>query len=205
VKSRLGCALCWCWICFGAGILVVLFASNSALAGEPKPPHLFSHGGQFTQIRPIEAAPSNEFLTLDGQVIDLKQFRGSALVLNFWATWCAPCLYELPALDRLSAKYRPEDVRVLAISIDGDGALDVLPFLEKHKVRNLPIYLDPAQSLGSRLIQSSAAGSLPLYSLPVTYFVDRKGNVLGYISGAVDWDSAGAHTFIDYVRKFDAG
>lgn len=180
------------------------FPSNPALSDQPRQPVLRSHGGQFTQIQPIEAAPPNEFLALDGAIVNLRQFRGNALVLNFWATWCAACTYELPALERLSAESRNSDLRVLAVSIDRDGLLDVVPYLKKHNVRQLAVYLDPAQNLGSRFVQQSDATALPLFSLPVTYFIDKKGDVLGYVSGAVDWDSAEAHAFIEYLRRFGA-
>lgn len=183
-----------------ATFVAVLFVSSASLANGPDLPPLQSYGGQFTQVVPRELVPSNEILTLDGSIVRMSQFRGGALIVNFWATWCAACIYELPALERLAARYRSENVTVMEISIDQGGVLDVLPFLKKYGLAGSDVYLDPEQNLGSRFVRSKNTGAMPLFGLPMTYFIDRDGYVLGYISGAVDWDSPDARDFVDHLE-----
>ena len=179
-----------------AGLLAALFCSPS-LGQEAKLPLLQSHGGQFTQLVPQEQAPDNAVIAGDGSITTLDQFRNRVLILNFWATWCPACRYELPALARLARDYRQTHLAVAAVSIDEGGSGVVLPYLQHHKVSGLDVFLDPEQSLGSQFRDAEVSGGLPLFGLPMTYFIDRDGNVLGYISGAVEWDSQDARSFIE--------
>jgi hypothetical protein len=94
---------------------------------------------------------------------------------------------------------------VVGVSIDEGGFADVLPFLRRHNINALDVLLDPEQSLGSRLRSSAPSGALPLFSLPMTYFIDRDGNVLGYISGAVEWDSGEARDFLAFLLSSNRG
>jgi len=186
-------------IALAASALLAAFAFGPAAKADPTFPRLQSHGGQFTRLVPADRAPDNPIIALDGSVIALSRFKGRVVVLNFWATWCAACRYELSALERLSGKYGQDDLAVIAISIDEEGFTAVVPYLRRHGITDLTVLLDPQQSLGSRFLGSEASGSLPLFGLPMTYFIDRDGNVLGYISGAVEWDSSEARRFVDFL------
>jgi len=180
----------------GAILLAVLFC-DPVLGQDAKLPPLQSYGSQFTQLVPRERAPNKPVIALDGSVTTLDEFRNRVLILNFWATWCAACRYELPALARLAADYRKNNLAVAAVSIDEGGFGVVLPYLRQNNVSNLDVFLDPEQSLGSQFRDAETAGALPLFGLPMTYFIDRDGMVLGYISGAVEWDSREARYFIE--------
>lgn len=173
---------------------VAMFAT--VLNADVSHPPLQSSSGTFTRLHPIEPVPDKAVIALDGSIQDLRQFRGRVLVLNFWATWCAACLHELPALDRLATDFQGWELTVAGVSIDEDGYSAVLPFLNLHPLTQVAIFLDPSQELGSRFLEGEKLGALPVLSLPMTYFIDRKGGVLGYISGAVEWDSDEARTFV---------
>lgn len=180
-----------------AAILLAAVVCSPAFGQDTKFPPLQSLGGQFTQLVPREQTPNKPVIALDGSVVTLDQFRNQVLILNFWATWCPACRYELPALARLAGDYREKNLAVAAVSIDEGGFGVVLPYLQRNQVTNLDVFLDPEQSLGSQFRDAEASGALPLFGLPMTYFIDRDGKVLGYISGAVEWDSQEARDFVD--------
>lgn len=100
--------------------------------------------------------------------------------MNFWATWCAPCVKELPSLDRLSAALPLETHTVLIISTDRGGPKKVPPFLKKLKTENLAPYLDAKSTLGR---------AFGMRGLPTTYIIGKDGNVVAKLEGAAEWDS----------------
>jgi len=167
-------------------------------AGAASPPVFRSANGQFTWLRPLDPAPRTPLRALDGSMADLGRFQGKVVVLNFWATWCAPCVAEMPALDRLMAASDPREVAVVAVSIDAEEARAVAPFLAAHGLRHLTVLLDPGLSLGSRHPDRIAAGAFPLRGLPITYVIDRRGLVAGYLTGAAKWDSPEAARFLEF-------
>ncbi len=125
----------------------------------------------------------------DGTDHGLNRFRGRVLVVNFWATWCAPCVKEMPALLRL-ARARPA-ISVLALSQDRGGAPVVEAFYRAHGlVGGLDVWLDPRGRLGRA---SEVRG------LPTTLIVDRDGRELARLEGAAEWDSAAALAVVDAV------
>lgn len=179
--------------------LLLIALLTSAAAGTPLAPPVFrSNSGQFTFLEPAHPAPNTDVERLDGTITDLSRFRGKVVVLNFWATWCLPCVHEMPSLDRLAAAADPNRLAVIAVSIDRDGAAAVVPFMESHHLTHLAIDLDPEQHLGSLSTDHVAAGVLPLWGLPISYVIDKEGRVVGYITGAADWESPRAHAFLDY-------
>src|SRR6266446_5125805 len=106
--------------------------------------------GQFTPLDPPRPAPELSFAARDGSPARLADFRGHWLLVNLWATWCAPCAREMPSLDRLQAKLG-DRLTVLAVSQDRGGAPVVDPFLEQLRLASLRIYLDPKGALGEGL------------------------------------------------------
>jgi thiol-disulfide isomerase/thioredoxin len=140
--------------------------------------------GEMAKFVPAEEpAPVSaiEFADLAGDPVTLEQFRGRVLVVNFWATWCAPCRRELPSLERLQRLIGGDDLAVLAVSIDRSGADKVNPFLERFPLPRLGVYLDPNNKLGR------AFGT---FGLPTTVLVDRDGLEVGRLVGPAEWDSA---------------
>ncbi|WGF91106.1 TlpA family protein disulfide reductase [Marinivivus vitaminiproducens] len=115
-----------------------------------------------------------------GHPLDLTAFRGRVVLLNLWATWCAPCRTEMPALDRLEAWVGGADFEVIALSIDRGGADTVQNFYREVGVTRLGTYVDPSGDVVAAL---GAAG------LPTTLVIDRGGRELGRVIGPAEWDS----------------
>jgi thiol-disulfide isomerase/thioredoxin len=132
----------------------------------------------------------------DGAPKTLADFAGRIVLVNLWATWCAPCRQEMPALDRLAAAAGGEDFAVVPISIDTGSADKPKAFLDSIGVANLPLYTDPT----TEIFQEMKRRSLAL-GLPVTLLLDRKGCRLGHINGPAEWDSDEAKALIEAAVK----
>jgi thiol-disulfide isomerase/thioredoxin len=128
--------------------------------------------------KPPMPLPAMNVHTLSGAGVALKSYFGKPLVLNFWATWCIPCVAELPELDRLAAT---PDMTVLAISADRGGAAAVGPFLAKHPMSRAVVLLDPA---------SDAVHAVQVFGFPTTLIIDAGGRVRGRMEGPVQWSEA---------------
>ncbi len=132
------------------------------------------------RVAPPGALPDVACTALDGAARHLPaDWRGRAVVLNFWATWCIPCVAEMPALDRLAAG-APE-FAVLAVSADRAGAEAVSPFLKAHGVSHLTALLDPHMEVGRAF---AVAG------FPTTLVIDAAGRLRGRLEGPADWAAA---------------
>ena len=131
-----------------------------------------------------EAAPTVTFLDPAGKKISLSDFRGRPVLLNLWATWCAPCVKEMPSLDAAAAG-AGDTVHVLAVSQDMQRE-KVAPFFTAHKLTHLTPYVDP--DLGLSLSYKA--------NLPTTIMLDGEGRELWRVSGAMDWAGAEAKTLI---------
>lgn len=142
------------------------------------------------EIAPEEAReplPDIEFLDMEDKPARLSDFRGRVVVLNLWATWCAPCREEMPSLDRLQQAFAEEPVTVLALSVDRAGPERVRQFLEEIGVRHLAVYRDP---------KMRATRALRVPGLPATILVDRLGREVGRHLGIAEWDSDGVQAAI---------
>ncbi len=124
--------------------------------------------------------PAIEFGTVDGQTRTLKDYLGSGLVLNFWATWCVPCVAEMPALAKLAGLVRDANVRVLPLSSDRGGVAAVEKYFTEKEIVGLPVLLDP---------RGAAARAFGARGIPTTVLIDAKGRERGRLEGAADWAS----------------
>jgi thiol-disulfide isomerase/thioredoxin len=172
-------------------VLALLVMAPSAEGGE-QPPLEGMFKDNFTLLDAPVPAPQTGFFDRSGASVTLAAFRGRVVLLNFWATWCAPCVREMPALDRLQAALGDQGLVVLAVSQDRGGAKVVQPFLEKLKLDNLAIYLDPTGKL------SRDAG---MRGLPTTLLIDRQGRLVGGLEGPAEWDSPEAALLIRHYLK----
>lgn len=125
--------------------------------------------------------PELSFTDADGQARGLGDFQGLGLVMNLWATWCPPCVAEMPALDRAQASLQGEGIRVLALSSDRGGKAQVEPFYQRTGIRTLAIWLDPG---------GAVQRALRVRGLPTTVIIDRAGQERARLEGAAEWDSA---------------
>ncbi len=165
--------------------VALLAAAGPAVA---EPPAMGSVG-EFIAIDPPRPAPTAAFVDEAGRTRSLADFRGKVLLVNFWATWCGPCVAEMPSLDRLQAKLGGDDFTVLAVSVDRGGVAVVKAFYAKHAIRALDIYLDLPMALFANLV---AIG------LPASFILDREGRVVGELRRPAEWDTPEAEALIRY-------
>jgi thiol-disulfide isomerase/thioredoxin len=135
--------------------------------------------GQFTPVDPPRPAPELGFTARDGAAHRLADFRGRVVLVNLWATWCAPCVREMPSLDHLQAMLG-DRLSVLAISEDRGGAKIVEPFLAKLGLERLAIYLDPS---------GAAQQAFAVRGLPTSFLIDGDGRIRARLEGAATWDA----------------
>ena len=135
------------------------------------------------------ALPQFEFYDAVGNKLTLKDFRGTFILLNIWATWCPPCKQEMPSLNRLASRFAAKDLIILPLSIDVSGVPTVRYFYEKMDLDKLPIYIDTS---------SNAMHVLGAVGVPTTLLIDRDGLEIGRLIGAVNWD---APEIIDQLSK----
>jgi thiol-disulfide isomerase/thioredoxin len=135
--------------------------------------------GEFISAASPQPAPEISVTDMAGDPITLADFKGKFVILNLWATWCAPCLKEMPSLAALQARLGPA-LTVLAVSEDRGGANVVQPFVTEHGLDKLKTYLDP---------KSTATHAFAVRGLPTSLAIDADGRVLGRVEGGADWDS----------------
>ena len=161
-----------------AGFAVYMLAGRG---GEEGPQNKLGGIENFIVAREVKAAPLLSFLDEHGEKLTLEKFRGRVVVLNLWATWCAPCIEELPTLDHLQQQLKPLGVIVIALSIDRDGPKIVREFLDENEITNLAVFVDPTMR---------AQSDLNVIGLPTTIIIDRDGRERGRIVGPAGWDDA---------------
>ncbi len=135
--------------------------------------------GEFVPSSQPFRAPIISLTDGDGHTLELSELRGKLVIVNLWATWCEPCLREMPSLERLQSRLG-ERIAVLAVSEDRGGNKTVEPFIAKLRLKSIKLYIDPKSEVGHAL---GARG------LPTSFLIDREGKVLGRVEGAAEWDS----------------
>jgi thiol-disulfide isomerase/thioredoxin len=135
--------------------------------------------GRLDRSHAGEPAPATGFQDPDGAPASLADLRGKPVLLNLWATWCAPCVTEMPTLDRLAAR-EADRLQVLTVSQDLDGRQKVEAFFDKQGYRNLETWLDPQMAL---------MAALKADTLPTTILYDSKGREVWRVVGMEDWES----------------
>lgn len=135
------------------------------------------------------AAPTTVFTSLDGKPATLADFKGRVVVMNLWATWCAPCKAEMPTLAKLQAVYATQPVTVLPISVDRDSDLNLI---NEEMAANPPLktYRDPGYKL-SFAMEPRAAG------YPTTVIYDRQGRERARMAGPADWSGPEARGIVE--------
>jgi len=131
----------------------------------------------------MSPAPVPEAVLLDASEAErsLSEYRGKWVVLNFWATWCAPCRHEMPSLDRLQAAL-PE-IAVVPVATGRNSLTAIEKFFEEEAITNLPILRDPASEL---------ARGMGVFGLPITVILNPEGQEIARLIGDAEWDSESA-------------
>jgi thiol-disulfide isomerase/thioredoxin len=158
-------------------LMLLLAACTSEPASPPAEPAAEERATGLDRSQRGKPAPTTMFADPAGKEVSLTAFKGAPVLVNLWATWCAPCVKELPTLDRL------EGVKVIAVSQDTGPQPSVAAFLETHKIANLGAYHDPKMAL---------SGALGAQILPTTILYDGEGRELWRYTGDLDWTSAEA-------------
>ena len=130
-------------------------------------------------------APDFTFPDLNGRNISLSDYKGKVVLVNVWATWCGPCVYEMPSMERLYKEFRGQNFEILAVSIDAGGKDIVAPFMKKHNL-TFPALLDPKGTIKT------------LYGvtgIPESYIIDKQGTLIGKVIGGRDWADPGIFRF----------
>lgn len=140
------------------------------------------------------AAPDFSIQDAD-RTVSLSRFRGDIVVLNFWATWCPPCIEEMPSLEQLQKKFQGTDVKIVAVSVD-DDADDYHKFLKDHSIDLLTVR-EAGQRTDSGVIApvSSRYGT---FKVPETYIIDRQGIIRRKFIGAIDWNQP---EIVEYLSR----
>ena len=180
-----------------------------ALAGcqkqpEPPPVNQASPAAEAGPVKGIDRShkdqlvPDAIFKNPDGGDISLAKFKGSAVLVNLWATWCAPCVKELPTLDALAQSHNVDgELGVIAISQDSGPHASVAAFLAKLKIKDLGAYQD------SQMALSGALG--PDTVLPTTILVDARGREVWRYVGDLDWTSPEAARLLAEAKSGATG
>jgi cytochrome c biogenesis protein CcmG/thiol:disulfide interchange protein DsbE len=152
----------------GAGALFLLIGNNVDF--------------KFTKQPAITAgtkAPDFSFPDLEGKTISLSDFRGKIVLLNIWATWCRPCVEEMPSIERLYNQFKDDDFIVLAVSIDTKGKKAVGPFMAVHNL-SFKALLDT---------KGAIQNAYRTIGVPESFIIDKNGIILQKVIGSYDWSS----------------
>jgi thiol-disulfide isomerase/thioredoxin len=170
--------------------LIAVAASFPAVAAGDRPSYNRGTMTAFVMRKEPVALPDIAFKDGQGNPVTLADWRGRVVLINLWATWCAPCRREMPSLARLQDEIGGDDFEVLAISVDRKGAEASAKFLSETGAENLALYVDETFKV---------ARDLKAPGLPVTILVDRQGREIGRVTGPAEWDSEDALALIGAV------
>lgn len=188
-------------ICGLAAGLVLPLCAPVAFGQSRRPPAFRTAQAQFTEFSPRADVSGTVLTRADGRAIPLRAYRGKALLLPFWASWCPPCRRELPVFERLQALARRERFSVLPLALDSNPAT-ALAFLKKLGLARLDTFVDPEGAVASGP-QSLRPAPFAIYGMPMAYIIDRQGRNAGYLVGEAPWDSGPALDLLRYYGQSD--
>lgn len=132
--------------------------------------------------------PAERLTDLSGAARALSEWQGQWVVLNFWATWCAPCRKEMPSLERLAVSLAETDVVVVTVATGRNPPPAIKRFFDEIGVQNLPVLLDP---------KSALARQMGVFGLPLTVILNPEGQEVARLIGDAEWDNADARAVLD--------
>ena len=166
-------------------IFIYLILPNSSYAiQQPNLKNLIIHKD------PIKLEKIN-FKNINNETINLNEFENSLIIINFWATWCAPCIEEMPSLNRLQVNPIFNNLKILPINVGRDDVEESKNFYKKLKINNLEIYFDKDVELANKFL---------LRGLPTTVFINKKGEEFARIIGFVNFDD---NKIIKWLQKYE--
>ena len=123
--------------------------------------------------------------------MNLENFKNKLIILNFWATWCAPCVEEMPSLDFLQSHKKLNNLKIFPINIGQEDLLKSKIFFKKLKIKNLDIYFDPTVNLSKKFL---------LRGVPTTILINKEGKEFARIVGSIDFSD---EKFISWLENFN--
>lgn len=151
--------------------------------------HLVGQVERFQLADTATQRPDVSWFDMNGKSISLSDFEGRVVLINYWATWCAPCLQELPSVNRLQASLASDDFTVVAINIDRDAANTAPATVRKLNLDALELYIDA---------RSTSARKLGVRGMPTTFLMDRQGRLIGRFEGGAEWDMPESISLVQY-------
>jgi thiol-disulfide isomerase/thioredoxin len=131
------------------------------------------------------------FINVNNETINISKFENSLIIINFWATWCAPCIEEMPSLNRLQTNTVFNNLQIIPINVGRDTVEKSKNFYKKLKIDNLEIYFDKDVELANKFL---------LRGLPTTVFINKKGEEFARVIGFINFDNK---TIIKWLKKYD--
>ena len=166
-------------------ILLVFFKFNFSIAAEPLPFNnivLHKNPLQVSQVK---------FKDFDSKDIVLNKNDGKIKILNFWATWCAPCKAEMPSLDKLAVDQNFQNLKILPVNIGQEKTNKIEEFYDKTKIKNLEIFYDTDVRLAKKFL---------LRGLPTTLIINKDGGEIARVVGSIDFQDK---NFKAWLQNFD--
>ncbi len=187
----------WCVTGLGVAFLVYIIAQSSINPRQETGLKSLAKGQMAKLTLPADAgaAPATSFVDSNGKPLRLADFKGKVVVLNIWATWCGPCILEMPTLAKLATDYQGQQVAVVAVAMDGERDADkAQAFIAKHPP--LAFYRDPKLKLPYDLKPSTSV-------MPATVIFGKDGFEKGRVLGPTDWSTKDTHAIIDRLLAAD--
>ncbi len=166
-------------------IIIFIFFFSNAIAGEVP---------NFKNIvinENLKKYDELTFLDVDNNQVNLKDYKGNLILLNFWATWCAPCKEEMPSLNNLQKKSGLDNLKIFPINIGKDNLEKSLNFLENLNIKNLEIYFDSPITLAKKL---------KLRGVPTSILVNKDGFEFARIIGSIDFEN---ENFVKWLSGYN--
>jgi len=178
------------------GYMTSLNNRGEVIATQVEVPKSFSDQfGRVKKLNRAETPPDISFLGPNAKERFWQDFEGEYVLVNFWATWCAPCVVELPSLEKLHDKYEDNSLKVIAISLDKQRTHDqIREFLKFRGIGDFAAYHDHSGMMERQL---------RLRGIPTSYLLDPKGNILTIFEGDAEWHSEPALQYFDAVLSIN--
>ena len=162
--------------------IFLMFSSFSLEASEIKNLIIYEESKKYDNL---------SFLDDKNNELKLNSFKGNVILLNFWATWCAPCKEEMPSLDLLQENKELNNLKIFPINVGKDNLNKASSFFNNLKIRNLNLYFDNPQTLAKKL---------SLRGIPTTILFNKKGDEFARIVGSIDFSD---QKFLDWLKQYN--
>ena len=173
------------------GLLIVIALTLLVLRNQK--PGLENSQPEINEFKSQEGylAPRFTLRNLKGNLEGLDDHLGKVIIVNFWATWCTPCVKEMPSFENLYRRFRSKGLTILAVSLDKNSPSKVQEFVDKYKL-SFPVLLD-TDGVAEKLY--------PSFTIPFTYVVDKQGRVVARVDGGKDWESSETFEAVEHLLK----